>query len=455
MKYILSFLSLIILYNFHAQNYNLDQVGYLDLCSDHSTQASDIWGWVDSEGNEYAIVGLNNGTSIVDVTDPANPVEVFFEPGTSSIWRDIKTYGCHAYVTTEAREGLLIIDLSTLPNDTNLKTTYWTPPGTINGDKLSAHNIFIDEFGTCYLFGANKGNKGALMLDLSNPEQPVEIGKADAWYAHDGVAKNNILYLGNVYAGHLSIFDVSDKSTPVLLGVKTTPNSFSHNVWFSDDQNYLYNTDEVSGAYIVEYDISDPSDIKETDRIRTTLADNVIPHNTHFINDYLVTSYYRDGVIIHDVSNKGNMVEVARYDTSPSFSGNGFNGCWGVYPFLPSGNIIASDIENGLHVLKANFDMGISSLFGKKTCPLSLSVNEEGGNLLSISPNPVSNQFNIKGELPLDAKISISNILGEEVYSLSNISSKIILPNTMTIGVYFVSITQNDKVLHHQKIVKE
>ena len=31
---------------------------------------NDIWGWVDSAGNEYAIVGTNDGTSIFDLSDP-------------------------------------------------------------------------------------------------------------------------------------------------------------------------------------------------------------------------------------------------------------------------------------------------------------------------------------------------------------------------------------------------
>ena len=58
--------------------------------------------WVDSAGNEYAIVGTNDGTSIFDLSDPANPNEVLFVPGMNSIWRDVKTYGHYAYVTTEA-----------------------------------------------------------------------------------------------------------------------------------------------------------------------------------------------------------------------------------------------------------------------------------------------------------------------------------------------------------------
>jgi hypothetical protein len=46
------------------------------------------------------------------------------------------------------------------------------------------------------------------------------------------------------------------------------------------------------------------------------------------------------------------MVQVAYYD-SYSGSGNGFDGCWGTYPFLTSGNIISSDRNsyNGKGVL--------------------------------------------------------------------------------------------------------
>lgn len=471
MKYIFSLIAIFIFSSsLFAQDYGLTSVGYLDVCEAHSTSASDIWGFTDKEGNEYAIVGLNNGTSIVKICDPENPEEVFFEPGTNSVWRDIKTWDNHAYVTTEATEGLLIIDLSTLPGDTNLSTTYYNPSGTINGDDMSAHNLFIDENGICYLFGANRGNKGVIMLDLTNdPKAPVEVGEIDNWYAHDGVAKNNTLYLGNVLDGHFSIWNVADKASPVLLGTQITPNSFSHNVWFSDDQNYLYNTDEKSGAFLTEYDISDPTDITETDRIRTTTTDDVIPHNTHFLNDFIITSYYRDGVIIHDVSEKGNMVEVARYDTSPAFSGNGFNGCWGVYPYLPSGLIIASDIENGLHILKTDLSIGITGAVTsickedsgtdggseEEEGPEPVSVDENFSNALSISPNPFNDKITIKGDVSIVVEVKLFNVLGELVYTSKAASNEINIPLSLNKGIYFVTISNGSKMLLQQKMVKE
>ena len=232
MKKILLFISLISTISIFSQ-LNMQQIGYLDLVSMHNSDLSDIWGWSNGT-NEYAIVGVNNGTSVVDVTDPANPVEVFFEPGMNSIWRDIKTYNGYAYVTTEEQNGLLIIDLNTLPGNTNLSTYYYTGP---NGDEWeSAHNLYIDENGICYIFGANRGNGGCIMLDLNtNPTNPTEIGEVDNWYVHDGVARGDTLYLAHISDGFFTMWDISNVSNMQMLGQQISPGAFCHNLWFSDD----------------------------------------------------------------------------------------------------------------------------------------------------------------------------------------------------------------------------
>lgn len=50
-------------------------VSMADLGADRGIRTNDLWGWEDPEtGREYAIVGLSNATSFVDVTDPAHPV---------------------------------------------------------------------------------------------------------------------------------------------------------------------------------------------------------------------------------------------------------------------------------------------------------------------------------------------------------------------------------------------
>lgn len=333
---------------------NIDSLSHIDYQLLHQANLNDVWGYVDELGNEYAIVGTSKGTSIVNITDGANPQEVFWLAGTESIWRDPCVYGDYAYVTTEAEDGLLIIDLSPLPQSTNLPTTLYTGPSS--NPWQSAHTCFTSPNGFGYIFGANRGNGGVIMLDLqSNPMSPVEVGTYDYNYVHDGFERNDTLYIGHIYDGFFSIVDVSDKANPLLIGTKTTPNSFTHNVWPSANGQVVYTTDEISGAYIAAYDITDGLNITELDRVQSTANSFVIPHNVHVRGEYLVTSYYSDGVIIHDATYPYNLVKVGNYDT---YIGQtpGFDGCWGVYPFFPSGKAVAADITKGLYVLGMNYN---------------------------------------------------------------------------------------------------
>ena len=303
-----------------------------------TTQGNDIWGWADVSGNEYALVGLVNGFSCVDVTNPVNPVEKFFISDVNSTWRDIKTWGNHAYVTTEGGGGLLIVDLSDLTGQTY---THYT--GSFN----SAHNIYIDENGVAYIFGTNIGNGGVIFLDVArNPMNPSYLGTWNDQYIHDGMVRGDTMWAGCIQAGMVFAVDVSNKSNPSTIGSHSTPNNFTHNAWVSDNGDYVFTTDEKSGAYVTAYNISDVNNIQEVDRTQSNPGSNSIPHNTFVDGNFLITSYYRDGTTVHDIKYPNCMIQVAFYD-SYSGSGDGFDGCWGTYPYLPSGNIISSDINSG------------------------------------------------------------------------------------------------------------
>lgn len=326
-----------------AQHNNVELLSQLD----YEPQVSDIWGY-ENEGNEYALVGLQNAFSIVDITDSANPVELDRISGPRSTWRDIKTWDHYAYVTNETGGGCLIVDLQFLPDST---VTYsFTGEGGENF--ATAHNVYIDELGIMYIIGSNNSNGGCIMYDLNeDPTLPKYVGKYDATYVHDAYARENILYTSE--GGELAIVDINDKSNPVILG-KARTYGYTHNCWTNDDATVLFTTDETAGTWVVSWDITDPTDIKELDKWQSSPGQNVVPHNAFVLGNYVITSYYTDGVTITDVSDPANMVQVGNYDTSPQ-SGGGFGGCWGVYPYLPSGNIIASDGSEGMFVLKADF----------------------------------------------------------------------------------------------------
>ncbi len=322
---------------------------------------ANIWGYVDSLGNEYALVGTQTGMSIVNVTNPTAPVEVFTVAGTASIWREIKTFGKYAYVTTEGGSlGLQIVNLSNLPS--SISTKYYKGDGAINNLLNKAHSLHIDN-GYCYLYGSNLFSGAAVILNLNDPWNPTYSGNTSnvgvsSNYIHDGCVFNDTLWGSHIYGGYFSAINVANKTAPVLLQTNNTPTNFTHNTWLSDNHRTLFTTDENSNSYLAAYDVSDVNNITLLDKIQSTPGNGAIVHNTYIHNDFAVTSYYTEGVIVVDAARPSNLIKVGHFDTSPSYSGNGFNGCWGVYPYLPSGNIIASDIETGLYVLTPNYVRG-------------------------------------------------------------------------------------------------
>jgi choice-of-anchor B domain-containing protein len=349
----------------------------------YTQDLNDIWGYVDNTGTEYALVGTQTGTSIVSLANPNSPSEVLFIPGATSIWRDLKTWGDFAYVTCDqGQDGLLIIDLSPLPSGTPTYQ-FWRPELSFNGDTdtlKKAHNLYIDENGYCYIAGSNINAGETFILDVqSTPGSPVFTDATLAIYAHDAYARGDTLWTSDINDGTFSVYDVSNKNNISFLANQTTPRDFCHNAWISDDGNSLFTTDEKSGAWIGSYDVSDMGNITEIDRWRTPNA-NTIPHNVHTHNDYLVISYYTDGLIILDASRPDNLIEVGRYDTYSDQPETGFYGAWGAYPYTPSGNIYISDINTGLYVLQPNY---------QRACWLEgLVTNQQSGaNLFDVQVN--------------------------------------------------------------------
>lgn len=333
---ILFFCSLFFCQPVEAQNINLDHQSTYTFTGQ---SLSNIWGYA-AGGKEYALVGAKNGLTILDVTNPASPTFIVQIPGNASSWREIRTYQNFAYVTSE-HNVLQIVNLTNLPGSNVTWHTY-TGDGAAT-DLNKAHALQVDETKKfLYLYGTNLFSGKALCFSIADPDNPVYVGKFDgpgSGYTHDGYANNDTLYAAHIFAGQVSVVDMSNKSAPVLLGSITTPNAFPHNTWRSG--NILFTTDEKSNSYLAAYKLSN---FQLQDKIQVTPGSGSIVHNTHIKDNYAVTSWYRDGVVVVDVSRPQNLVVVGRYDTYPCGSGDGFHGCWGVYPYLPSGNILASNI---------------------------------------------------------------------------------------------------------------
>lgn len=342
-----------------AQNINVTLQGHL---SYPNQTCANICGYVDSLGNEYALVGASLGMSIVDVSNPATPTEVLQVPGPDNLWKEIKVRGKYAYVTSEGGGGLQIINLSSLPNTSGVTSHSWTGDGAIAGQLNTIHALHIDQ-NFVYLYGSNLFNGGAVVADITDPWNPTyvgnyEMGSSSDAYVHDGYVRNDTLYAGHIYSGYFSVVDFTDKANPIELVNQYTPNNFTHNTWLSTNGKTLFTTDEVDNSYLTAYDLSDLSNVAELDRIQSNPGSGSMVHNTHILNvngnDFAVTSWYADGFTIVDAGRPQNLVQVANYDTYTG-SGGGSEGAWGVYPYLPSGTIIISNIDEGLFVLSPTY----------------------------------------------------------------------------------------------------
>jgi choice-of-anchor B domain-containing protein len=370
----------------------------------------------------------------VALGDGTAPEEVFFYPGPASIWREVKVWNDHAYITTEANSGgITIVDLSPLPQSNALTAMVWEAP-----DWETSHSLFIDENGRLYIHGADRGNGGVIMYDITqDPFVPVEVGEFDQWYCHDSYARGDTLYAAHISDGFLSIIDVSDPASPVLLGTQATPNDFTHNVWLDDSGANLFTTDERTNSYVGSYNVTDPTDIQFQHKLRSDNGSGAIPHNTYWLDGYAVTSYYTFGVTIYDVSRPENMVEVGHYDTSP-LTGDGFNGAWGVYPFFASKRLIISDIEGGLYVLNPTYE---------RSCWLEGTVRN------ALTSAPVANATVTIQGLTVEDITGIDGRYGTGYYEAGGYTLLVSAPGYESATITGVQLVQGEVTLRDVELV--
>ena len=366
-KFLVLLTSLFTMYSIVAQ----DSLNMRKLSTWTSTSAqryNDCWGYSDTLGNEYAIVGSNWGTHFIDVTDPENPNEIKSIAGWNSdvIWRDYKVFEQYAYgVADNFGNTLQIFDLSDLPNSVSVVYDDYEL-------SESAHNIYIEN-DRAYL-ATNRRNDSIFALDilsLADPENPELIKTLDGSYfgncdqcIHDIYVKDGIAYCSGGYSG-MFIYDLNDLDNPILLSAITTysASGYNHSSWLHEDGNTLVMADEVPNSLpLKSFDISDYNNPVE---LATFISDTAgsRPHNPYFNKNDLVVSYYYDGLQIFDFTDPSNPFQSAYYDTYPNNDTladpfpDSFDGAWGVYPFFESKNIAVVDITYGLFMLTKEKDI--------------------------------------------------------------------------------------------------
>ncbi len=352
-----------------------DLLAKLPLSIFNAASINDVWGWTDDiTAKEYVVLGLDNGTAFVDITDTENVVYLGKLPTATivSSWRDVKVYQNHAFIVSEAaNHGMQVFDLTRLRNVTN-------PPEVFNADTRytgfgNAHNVVINEAtGFAYAVGTARNDAfdgGAHFINIQTPKNPTaEGGYGAGGYSHDAqvVTYNgpDVDYLGKeIYIGanenRVVIADVTDKMNPVeIASINYSNIGYTHQGWFTEGQQYFIlgdELDETDFGFKSRTLIFDFSDLDNPVLHHTYLGEtSAIDHNGYVKGDEFYLANYTAGIRVLDISGIDGKVitEKGFFDTHPSTNTASFDGVWSVYPYFSSEKIVVSDIKEGLFILK-------------------------------------------------------------------------------------------------------
>ncbi len=374
---------------------------------------NEVWG-LNVNDKEYAIIGSTAGTHFIDVTDTDNVEEAFFVAGASAggqiIHRDYHDHNGLLYaVSDEGFSTLQIMDISTLPDSV---------PVLYDSREYirRSHNIFIDTTESILYACIAGGNAfpftAMASFDIADGADPQFIRTYDdiqgvpISQVHDGYFDGGIGYL-NLGPGGFMIADFTDPNQPQVLSTLESgeyPDAgYNHSGYVSEDKTHYYMADENWDA---DMKVIDVGDLLNPEVIGTFDADNEDPfsiaHNQVVAGDFLYVSYYYDGLQVYDISDPAMPVRVMEYKTSELSPRNSYEGAWGVYPFLKSGNILVSDMQNGLFVIQ-------NPSIASNTHSVDIEPK------FSVYPNPVTDKLLVNFTEEKNCIIEISTMNGLKV----------------------------------------
>ncbi|HET6630437.1 MAG TPA: choice-of-anchor B family protein [Woeseiaceae bacterium] len=406
----------------------LAHVAFSDLRA-RPAAGNDVWGFVDlNTGREYAIAGFDNGTAVIDVTDPASPVEVGFVRGEETTWRDIKVYQffdaaqdrwhAYAYVTADAAsDQLVVIDLAGLPNSI-AKAPY-------DGDFLSAHNLYLagadystglavtDQAPVLVIAGSNIGSGQYRSYSLAAPAAPAFVGGGTAPdYMHDATsvvitdarksacphAGDFCEVLADFDEDSIDLWDITDPADPARLSRTGYDNvGYTHSGWWSEDRQFLFvhdEQDEQRFGFNTTLRVFSLADLAAPVQVGEWQGPTKAIDHNGFVrgNRYYISNYSR-GLTILDISDPKAPAMVGWLDTYPFSDSTGFQGAWGAYPFFFSGTVAVNDIDSGLFLARdgtrdtpeGRLGFAAASVAGDEGRSAELVVQRTGGSAADVS----------------------------------------------------------------------
>ncbi len=398
---------------------------------------NECWGLSINE-SEIAIIGSTAGTHFFDVTEAANSAEIAFVEGAYTgggvIHRDYHDFEGYLYIVCDEGNSstLQIVDISNLPNSVDV--VYDS-----NALFTKSHNIFIDT-AAAKLY-ACASNSAMDVYSLNIPTNPTLIySYNDVGHVHDAFVRNDSAYLncGNDGFRVLDFSMVNQMGDqPTLLGSLTSyPDAgYNHSGWLNDDGTLYIMQDENHGYDVKILDVSDLSNISVLSVFNSGVDPNSMAHNGIIKGNMAYIPYYHDGLRVFDISDPNNPIQVWEYDTYTPNDHDSYRGAWGVYPYLPSGNIIVSDMQTGLYIIELSATTNI------------IDNNSEN----YIYPNPTTDNFTIISEAD---NIDIYNSLGIKILNQKlDKNNKTIERKGVTNGLYLYTLTKERRHLKSGSVI--
>ena len=184
----------------------------------------------------------SEGLRIVDITDPAAPIEVGMVEILGA--QDVKVKGDYAYVTDYYGKTVKVVNVKE-ERTPELVGSCSLPDGPAR--------IAVQDY-----YAYVTVEDGMRIIDISDPKNPGEVGFIDLGTdgnVHDIVVDGKYAYLSDYSGKGLAIVDIDDPHAPVLAG-SCSAGAYVYGIYLEGD--YVYMTENSQHGILVA-DVSDPN----------------------------------------------------------------------------------------------------------------------------------------------------------------------------------------------------
>ena len=366
------------------------------------------WGTDLYLAGDHALMGdFRSRVHFVDISDPADMRKVA-EVRTPGPAVDIKISGDLAVIGVQETDidmdvdfGLLILDISDPANPVEISRL--EEPGW-----RGVHNLFIDRD---RLYLAHMDSPGLSIVDISDPATPVVSGswrRESDLLIHDIFIRDGIAVVSDYFFG-LILLDLTDPDAPALLAALPFPEGI-HSAWAEGD--YVYCNQEFGGwdqrLHVV--DIADPRQprlIHSFGMQPPPHGEILGPHNPWVRDGLLYWACYDAGLRVFDLTDPARPVE-AGYHTYPGSA-------WSAQPH-DDGLVYVADGAVGLQAYRITLPQAETAVGHER-----VDGRPSAFHLAQNYPNPFnqSTVIRIGLDTAADMELTVFNMSGQRVATLA------------------------------------